>query len=66
LHTIDTRRMHDAYEQMSDKDRDIIDEAFTKARGELHQICSPALDDRAEELVAAIAYYVLRSREDRK
>jgi hypothetical protein len=61
---IDTRKMHNEYEQMTPDDRTAIDKAFRAARTALVDggLGHVANDDRAEELVAAIAYYVVRSR----
>jgi len=62
---IDTGKMHEAYEQMTSDDQRAIDKAFTAARTALidNGLGHVANDDRAEELVAAIAYYVIRSKQ---
>jgi hypothetical protein len=61
--SIDTQKVHSAYEQMTDEIRKAIDNAFTACRLSLKQdgIGQLANDDRAEELIGAIAYYVMRS-----
>lgn len=65
LLTIDTSKEHVRYEALSVERRIAVDNAFKAAikalqdNGIHKQDC--AMDDRAEELIAAIAYYVRRS-----
>lgn len=63
LTIINTQAAHNAYEQMTIDEQVAIDKAFTAARKALAEngIGQLANDDRAEELVAALAYYVIRS-----
>lgn len=63
LLTIDTQKEHEKYEGMSVERRIAVDNAFKEAIKALkaHGVKECAMDDRAEELVAAISYYVRRS-----
>lgn len=60
---IDTQKEHQRYEEMDIIRRSAVDIAFKAAQKALKEngIKELANDDRAEELVAAIAYYVRRS-----
>jgi hypothetical protein len=60
---IDTKREHERYEELDVNKRIAIDIAFKAAVKALrgNGIKDLAYDDRAEELVAAIAYYVYHS-----
>jgi hypothetical protein len=61
---INTQKMHDRYEELSVADRNAIDKAYTAATTILKPACGVlAVDDRAEELVAALTHYVIRCRE---
>lgn len=51
------------YETLSPKERTAVDDAFHMAQMELrHHDVPAAFDDRAENLVGAIARYVVESR----
>ena len=62
LLTIDTQKEHDRYQARDANTRVAIDAAYTAARKALQESSiEVANDDRAEELIAAISYYVRRS-----
>lgn len=62
--TIETRTEHMKYESMNVEFRIAVDFAFKAAVKELKaNNVDCAMDDRAEELIAAIAYYVRRSED---
>lgn len=55
--------IHNVYNQLTDEERAIVDDAFTAAMEELvYNECAVAMDDRAERLVEAIAVYLRDSR----
>lgn len=57
--TIDTQKEHDRYEKRDANTRIAIDRAYSAAVKELAKFgLEVANDDRAEELIAAISYYV--------
>jgi hypothetical protein len=57
------QQFHTIYEKVDDKDRDIIDRAYSAAVHVLREMgdFQPAGDDRAEALVSAIMRYVVES-----
>jgi hypothetical protein len=61
---IDTGVEHANYEELPVNQKLAVDAAFTAARLALsdYGIGQLANDDRAEELIAAIAYYIRRSQ----
>lgn len=60
------RHWHERYEAMSEEDQSIVGIAFDAAVHELRALLAPAhqpaMDDRAEALIAAITRYVVESR----
>ena len=59
------QHFHTIYEKVDDKDRDIIDRAYSAAVQVLREMrdFQPAGDDRAEALVSAIMRFVVESCE---
>jgi hypothetical protein len=57
------QHFHTIYERVDDKDRDIIDRAYSAVVHVLREMgdFQPAGDDRAEALVSAIMRYVVES-----
>lgn len=58
------KHWHKKYEEMSDKDKFKVDDLYTDIEASL---CSEGYtvkgDDRAEQLVAALARYIITSKE---
>lgn len=61
--TVDTKKEHDKYEASCVEHRCAVDAAFTATIKTLktNGILDCSMDDCAEELIAAISYYVRRS-----
>lgn len=63
MKNIDVKAMHEVYENYSQREKDIVDEAYREATWSLHYDgVTTCRDDRAEELIAAITHYIERCR----
>jgi hypothetical protein len=64
--TAEAKKWHQVYEDMTPYEQHIIDTAYTELRRIIsnNSRCTPANDDRAEELVAAITKYYKESLDD--